>query len=163
MQTLLTHPARSRRVRRLLTTAAIPMALFGLGACDDDDSTGPDGAEGTYALQEVDDESVPASFTITTGQGAELFEMTFNGGSVQIRSGDRYQASFNVVVDGTPATVTDQGDVSIGGGTIVFASDDGDVLTGTIDGSDITIPEVPIDIDDDGNDDLSFKFDLRRQ
>lgn len=162
MQTL-TRSTRYRRVRRLLTTAAIPMAFLGLGGCDDDDSSGPDGAEGTYALQEVDDEAVPTTFTITDDQGTELFDMTFNSGSVQIRSGDRYQASFNVVVDGTPVNVTDQGDVAISGSTITFSSDDGDVLTGTISGNDITIPAVPFDLDDDGQDDLSFKFDLHRQ
>lgn len=157
------------RTRRALAAATVLFAFAGATACgdDDDDGTGPDDETGTYALQQVDDEDVPTTFTIVDPGSNPLFDITFNSGSVRLQDGGRYTATFDMDIDDgtgpTSADVSDQGDYEINAGAITFTSDDdGSTITGQLSGDNITLPNVPFDFDDDGTDDLTFKFELTR-
>lgn len=158
------------RARRTLAAATVLLAFAGATACgddDDDDGTGPDDETGTYALEQVDDEDVPTTFTIVDAGENPLFDITFNSGNIQLQDGGRYTATFDVEIDDgtgpTAADITDQGDYDIAAGAITFTSDDDETeITGQLSGDNITLPNVGFDFDDDGVDDLDFKFELTR-
>ena len=161
MHSLLTHAGA--RTRRALALSTLLLGSLGAAACDDDDDpTGTNGERGTYALLEVDDESVPVTFTVTVLPNPPV-DVTFNSGSIVLQSGGRYAATLDIDVDGTPSGFTDAGDYVISGNDITFTSDDGGTFSGELNGNDLELPDVGFDIDGDDADDVSFKFELRKQ
>ncbi len=113
----------------ILTTAVLAGGL--LTACgDDDDITGPESIAGTYILQTVNGDALPA-----TVQGVEV-----SAASIQLNSNGTYTLSLTTEFFGEQ---TDTGTFTVDGSTVNFLDegdvDEGDRFTGTISGDTLTI------------------------
>ncbi len=120
-----------RRLAALLATATV------VAACGD--SFSPSGVAGSYSLTSADGTSIPATFDL--GAGVSL---TFNSATLTLRDDETWLLSINVTLADATTTVTE---TDTGSGTftltepstIRLTDSDGDVVSGTIDGSRITL------------------------
>ena len=124
--------------RRLAMAAALSLSLLGVAACGDDEGTGP--GRGRYDLVAVDGNSLPVTFEVTDPQG-NVGTITFNSGFIELESGNEYNSSLDVVVNGTAQELDDDGTYERDGDNVTFESSDGDDFEGEFDDEELTIEE----------------------
>lgn len=91
---------RLRRLRSLVATTAVLVALPLASACGDD-STSPSDIAGTYALQTINGAALPV--TVPTGFGLSY---SVSAGTVVLERGGTLNGSFTALASGAPSPAT---------------------------------------------------------
>jgi hypothetical protein len=130
--------------RRILLIAAATAAI----ACSGDSATGPSATvSGTYSLSTVNGKALP--FVVTDTVDGQVFTSTVLAPFTLALNSDksmRMIGTFRVVIAGQTQTFTDTatGTYTVSGNAVTLNSSEGDVLSGTWNGSDmLTISDPP--------------------
>jgi hypothetical protein len=130
-------------MRQLAFVLAAVISLSILGACGDDDSTGPSESSivGSYTLQTVNGNTMPWRFVVV---GNDWIEIT--GGSGDINTGGTYSLTLNyrAMESGQTTTFseTSTGTYTRNGNAVSFTDgSDGSRANGTVSGNQISVTD----------------------